>query len=368
MPADYYELLGVSREASVDEIKKAYRQQALKYHPDRNPGDSEAEEHFKEVSNAFQVLSDPEKRGIYDRFGREGLSGQGYGGFGSVQDIFSSFGDLFGDVFGFGGFGGGGTRRARGADVEVAVDLTFAEAVEGCRKDVTVRRRAACETCSGTGAAPGSRATTCSTCEGRGQVVHSQGFFMISSTCPACRGEGQTISDPCSECRGSGVMHVEDSLQVTVPAGVEGGQTLRLGGKGEVPAGGGVPGHLYVNLAVAPHPHLQRDGADVFIEVPIGFATAALGGKISVPVLKGEEEIEVPAGTQPGEVKVLRGAGIPRLDRRGRGDQLIRFQVDVPKKLSSRARELLGELAEELGDDVTRRSGLFERLGRGRKK
>jgi len=372
MPTDYYELLGVSRDASTDEIKKAYRKQALKYHPDRNPGNGEAEERFKEISNAFEVLSDPEKRRLYERYGPEGPKRAGFGGFHSVDDIFSSFSDIFGDIFGMGGLGGFGRRQARGADREVELKLTFIEAVEGCRKEVSVSRQMPCDSCAGSGAAHGSRPTACPTCGGNGQVMHTQGFFMVSTTCPSCRGKGSHIKDPCPSCDGTGHVADEDKLQVNVPAGVEDGQTLRLAGKGDV-LKGGLPGNLYVNMRVAPHEHLKREGADFFIEVPLSYPKAVLGGSVSVPVLQGTKEVEVEVGTKPGDVIVLRGAGAPRLDGPGRGDQLVRWTVDVPTELSERGEELLRELASELGDAKVgeRRSGLFERLqkrARGKRK
>jgi len=365
---DYYELLGVARSATKEEIKKAYRQLALKYHPDRNPGDHEAEERFKEISNAFQVLSDDEKRRLYDRYGAEGPGMAGFSGFSNVQDIFSSFGDLFGDIFGFGGFGGfGRTRRSRGADLEVDLVLTFLEAAEGCRKEVVVARHMACDSCKGSGASPGSSPELCRTCGGKGQVVHSQGFFMISTTCPDCRGAGQRIKEPCEDCEGKGVIAREDTLSVTVPAGVEDGQTLRLGGQGETSRQGGAPGNLYVNLHVEADERLHREGPDLFVDVHISFPLAALGGKVAIPVLKGEQEIDVPAGVQPGDVMVLRGAGVARLDGRGKGDQVLRFQVDVPKKLSRKAKDLLRDLANELGEEVPERKGLFSRFQRSKR-
>jgi len=357
---DYYELLGIARGANKDEIKKAYRQLALKYHPDRNPDNQEAEEHFKEISNAFQVLSDDEKRRLYDRYGAEGPSMAGFSGFNNVQDIFSSFGDLFGDIFGgFGGFGR--TRRARGADLEVDLLLTFLDAAEGCHKEVQVTRQVRCQACGGTGASEGSGVVMCATCGGKGQVVHSQGFFMISSPCPECRGEGKTIKDPCTKCTGSGVEQREDTLNITVPGGVEDGQTLRLSGQGEQARQGGVPGNLYVNLHVEADERLHREGPDLFVDVHISFPLAALGGMVTVPVIKGEQEVEIPAGIQSGEVMVLRNAGVPRLDGRGRGDQILRFQVDVPKKLSNRAKDLLRQVSEEMGEELPERKGLFGR-------
>jgi molecular chaperone DnaJ len=367
MSTDYYELLGVSRSASTEEIKKAYRQLALKYHPDRNPGNAEAEERFKEISNAFQVLADSEKRRIYDRFGPEGLQGGGFSGFSSVQDIFSSFGDIFGDIFGgFGGFGR--ARRARGADLEVDLVLSFLEAAEGCRKEIMVSRHVRCSNCGGSGAAPGTTKSVCATCNGKGQVVHAQGFFMISTTCPECRGQGSRITSPCSECKGSGQTLKDEKLQVTVPAGIEDGQTLRIGGKGERSMDGGASGNLFVNLHVEADERLHREGADLFVDVHLSFPLAALGGKVTVPVLKGETEVEVKAGIQPGDVVVLKGQGVPRLDGRGRGDQVLRFQVDVPTRLTDRSKELLRELALELGDEIPEKQGIFRRFGRAKKR
>jgi molecular chaperone DnaJ len=373
MATDYYELLGVSKNASADEIKKAYRQQALKYHPDRNQNNPEAEERFKEISNAFEVLSDSEKRQLYDRFGPEGPKRAGFGGFSNVEDIFSSFGDIFGDIFGMGGFGGFGRRQPRGADIEVELELSFEEAVEGARKEVTVDRHVVCEACNGSGARPGTDAKTCSTCRGKGQVMHAQGFFMVSTTCPSCNGRGSVIDDPCGSCRGKGVQRKRDRLNVAVPAGIEDGQTLRVSGKGEMPVQGGIPGHLYVHMRVQDHPELKRDGADFFTEVAVSFPKAVLGGTVRVPVFKGDKEIEIEAGTEPGDVVVLRGAGAPRLDGSGRGDQIVRVTVDIPTQLSERADGLLRELAEELDDDnlAEKPSGIFERLqkrARGRKR
>ncbi|MCK5797172.1 MAG: molecular chaperone DnaJ [Deltaproteobacteria bacterium] len=362
MSQDYYEMLGVSRDASAGDLKKAYRKLALKYHPDRNPGNAEAEETFKEISNAFQVLTDPEKRELYDRYGPDGPSRAGFGGFNNVQDIFSSFGDIFGDVFGFGGgHGGMGRRQERGSDLEIELQLTLEEAVEGCRKEIEIERLGPCDACGGSGAAPGAEARVCHTCNGKGQVMHSQGFFMISSVCPTCHGERHIISDPCDSCEGRGVVPREDTITVTIPAGVDDGQSLRLGGKGNLPAKAGVPGNLYLNLHVEAHPLLRRDGANFLLEVPLSVATAALGGTVTIPVLKGEMALDIKAGTQPGDVRVLHGAGAPRLDGRGRGDQIVRLRIDVPTKLSARAKQLFSELAQELGDD-TRRSGFFERL------
>ncbi len=365
MTTDYYELLGVSQDASTDNIKKAYRQQALKYHPDRNPGDKEAEEHFKVISNAYQVLSDPEKRGLYDRYGPEGVSRSGFSGFTDVQDIFSSFGDLFGDVFG--GLGGFRSQRSRGADLEVDLTLTFLEAAEGCERDVSVTRRVACGHCEGSGSAPGSSPVICPICKGKGQVVHSQGFFMISSTCPQCQGAGSKISDPCQECEGSGLQKKEDKLQVSIPAGVEQGQTLRLLGKGEV-SSSGIAGNLYVNILVEEDERFHREGADLFTDITLSYPMAALGGKVTIPLLKGEKKITVEPGTQAGDTMVLRGAGVAHLNGRGRGDQILRFSLDVPTQLSSKAKELLRELSTELGEEVSEKKGLFGRFQKSKRK
>jgi molecular chaperone DnaJ len=245
--------------------------------------------------------------------------------------------------------------------------LTFMEAAEGCRKEVTISRRVRCETCEGSGAAPGSAPSTCTTCGGKGQVVHSQGFFMISTACPDCRGEGRRITDPCPECEGSGIQQQDDKLQVTVPPGVEDGQTLRLAGQGES-SQHGLPGNLYVNLNAEADEHLHREGPDLFIDVHLSYPLAALGGKLEIPVLNGEKEIELKSGIQPGDVMVLKGAGVPRLDGRGRGDQIVRFQVDVPRKLSRRAEELLKELAEELGEELPEKRSLFSRFQRSKRK
>lgn len=358
----YYEVLGISRDASESEIKKAYRDVAKKCHPDRCPGDSEAEDRFKEAANAYQVLSDPDARQRYDRFGHDGVRGGGFQGFSGVEDIFSAFGDLFGDFFG--GRGRRGPRR--GNDVQVRLPLTFAEAVHGATREIEVARREPCEACDGSGAKAGTKPDVCATCKGQGQVVHSQGFFMIQSTCPACRGEGQTITDPCAECRGSGLQRNTSSLTVTVPAGVDEGQQLRLAGKGESPPGGGRPGHLYVALEIEKDERFMRDGVDVLSRVPVSYLVAALGGEIEVPTLDDDCEatttLEVKPGTQPGDVHVRRGKGIRDINGRGTGDHVVQFVVEIPKKVSKRERELLEELADEAGVATKQKKrGLFRR-------
>jgi len=367
---DLYEVLGVDRSANASELKKAYYKLAKQYHPDHNPNDKEAEDKFKEASNAYQILSDDDQRARYDRFGFDGLRGNGGGGgagFSNVEDIFSAFGDLFGDFFG--GRASGGRRQARGADLRIDLGLTFAEAVWGTTKEVKVTRDVACATCSGSGAKPGSKPETCGTCKGKGQVVHAQGFFMVQTTCPHCRGAGKQIKDPCEDCRGRGTKPETSTLSVTVPAGVDDGQTLRLAGKGEQ-APGGAAGHLYVVLHVQGDERFRRDNEDVLTEVPISFVKAALGGEIEISTLEdnclGTSTLKIEPGIQPGDVVVRRGQGIPRVGESGRGDHVIQFKVEIPKKLSARQEELLRELAEDLGESVKeKRGGLFGRSKKG---
>lgn len=354
---DYYEVLGVARDASAAEIKRSYRKLAVKYHPDRNPEDAEAEERFKEAAEAYEVLSDPEKRTLYDRFGHDGPQQAGFSGFGDVEDIFSHFSSIFSD---FGDFFGRGRRSARrGRDIVVELDLEFMEAVKGVTKTVTVRRHAPCETCDGTGAKPGTEPAVCSTCGGQGVVMHRQGIFTARLTCPTCQGSGATIKEKCPKCKGAGNLPKEEKIKVSVPAGVDEGQSLRLSGKGEAGPPGGVQGDLYVALHVAPDERFTREGADIYCEVPISFAQAALGAHVKIPVIGGESEYEVKAGTQPGQIDVLKGEGIPRLDGYGNGDQVVRLVVEVPKKLTKRQRELLQALADEEGSEVNAKRSWF---------
>jgi len=364
---DLYEVLGVERGASQSDLKKAYRRLAQQYHPDKCPDDKSAEDKFKEAANAYQILSDDEKRSLYDRYGFEGINSRGGGGpgagFSNVDDIFSAFGDLFGDFFG--GRQGGGRRQARGADLRVDLQLTFPEAVWGCTKDVKITRQIGCATCNASGASPGSKPETCRTCQGKGQVVHAQGFFMVQSTCPQCRGQGKTIKDPCEDCRGRGTKPETAELSVTVRPGADDGQTLRLAGKGRsVP--GGQTGNLYVVLHVQGDERFKREGDDILTEIPVSFVKAALGGEIEVYTLEdncnGVATIDLKPGTQPGDVVVRRGQGVPHVGEHGRGDQVIQFKVEIPKKLTSRQEELLRELATELGEDgVREKRGLFGR-------
>jgi len=352
---DYYEVLCVDRSASATEIKKAYRRLALELHPDRNPGNPEAEERFKIASEAYSVLSDAEKRETYDRYGHDGLRGRGFEGVGDISDVFSHFQDLFGEFFGgFGGFGGSRARRGptRGADVRASVRLTLEEAAFGAKKDITIVHPVPCGPCDGTGA-EGGKLETCPACGGRGQVAHSRGAFVLSTTCARCAGRGSTAARACPECEGRGSVHAERKVSMTVPAGVDEGQTMRLTGQGQPGRMRGPPGHLYVTVEVEPDPRFHRDGCDILHELHLSFPQAALGTELQVPTLSDEPEtIRIPAGVQPGDTMVVEGAGIPRLDGRGRGNLVVVLQVDVPKDLSSRARELLEELERTFEEGV----------------
>ena len=348
---DYYEILGVGRDADVAELKRAYRKLALELHPDRNPDDKEAEARFKEASEAYQVLSDAEKRGLYDRFGHDGPRGSGFGsGFSNMGDIFSAFGDIFGDMFG--GFGGSSRASARGADLETRVELSLAEVAKGATKEIKVRRRVACRDCAGTGAEAGSGRERCLQCGGRGQVMHQQGFLMIQTTCPICRGEGSIVRKPCPTCRGGGLTLAEETFQVTIPPGVEDGSTLRLSGRGEVAPGGGQPGNLYVSLHVTNDQRFERDGADLHTLVTLSFPQAALGATIHAPSLDGDIEVAISAGTQPGDTVTLRGKGLPRLQGRGTGDLVVHLKLVVPKTLSPEQEQSLRAFASAGGDVV----------------
>jgi molecular chaperone DnaJ len=359
---DYYEVLGLTRTADAAEMKRAYRRLAMELHPDRNPDNPEAESKFKEASEAYQVLTDPERRAHFDRYGHAGPP-QGFGaGFNDVGDIFSAFSDIFGDVF----RSGGGRAPTRGADVETRLSITFAEAAVGVTKDVKIRRRAPCASCSGTGARAGSSPEVCQQCGGRGQVMHSQGFLMISTTCPICRGEGRIVRSPCADCRGTGIDHQEDTLQIAIPAGVDDGSTLRLMGRGEAALRGGRPGNLYVILRVEPDPRFERNGADLHTEIMVSFPQLALGDKIAVPTLDGEAEVDLPAGTQPGGTLTLSGKGMPRLEERGSGDIIVHVKLQVPTTLTPEEEEALRAYAAAGGQRVSQqRSGFF---GRKKKK
>jgi molecular chaperone DnaJ len=349
---DYYEVLGLQRGCEVAEIKKSYRRLAMEHHPDRNPGDHAAEERFKELAEAYQVLSDPEKRELYDRYGHAGPRQAGFQGFSGIEDILSLFADFFGGGF---GFAGGGRGRAPGQevgdDLQEQLTLTLREAAKGCQKPLDLTRLVHCQACAGSGGKPGSQPAACGTCGGRGQVAHNQGIFMIATTCPSCRGRGRVVKDKCPECKGGGVERKRESVMVNVPAGIDDGQTLRVPGKGMAGPNGGPPGHLYVTFQVEPDPQFEREGDDLYTEVPLSFAQAALGARVSVPTLDEPIEVDVAAGTQPGTIKVLRGKGMPNVHGRGVGDLAVRLTVAVPRKLSAEQKRAVEELAKVLGPD-----------------
>lgn len=340
---DYYEVLGVEKGAEAAAIKSAYRRKAMEFHPDRNPGSKDAEERFKEAAEAYEVLSDPEKREMYDRYGHAGARQAGFDGFSGVEDIFSHFADIFGgDLF---GFGGGRGRSARGADLKTRVELTFEEAMKGTRKEVTFDRTVRCDKCSGTGAKAGTGMETCRTCNGRGQVVQAMGFMRIASPCPTCRGQGRVIKERCEECRGGGVSRRTDTVTIDIPAGIDDGRTMRVNGRGGYSAAGGAPGNLYIEFSVARDPRFERDGDDLWTEASVSFSQAVLGAEIEVPTIDGSRKLRVEPGTQPGTVFTLPRQGAPNLEHGGRGDLHVRLQVRVPRELGAEQRKLIEQLA-----------------------
>ncbi|WP_437223798.1 molecular chaperone DnaJ [Planctomicrobium sp. SH661] len=343
---DYYEVLEVTRTATFEEIKRSYKKMALKHHPDRNPGDTEAVIKFKECAEAYEVLSDSEKRSRYDQYGHAGVSGAGRGRSGGAQDINDIF-DAFGDLFGFGG-GARGRRSGptRGSDLQTSVVLTLKEAAVGCSKDVQLHRHKTCPTCDGSGAEAGSKPETCEYCGGHGQVVQAQGFFRVQTTCPACRGQGQVVRNKCDDCQGSGLVGEVVTRTVSIPAGIDNGQSLCLRGEGEAGPRGGPSGDLYIEVTVEEHSIFRREGSHLICRIPVSYSQAALGATLEVPLVVGKDELKIPAGTQPGQVFRLKGKGMP--DPRGRsvGDLHVEIQVVVPKKLSEKHEELLRQLAE----------------------
>ncbi len=341
---DYYEILDVKPTASEEEIKKNYRRKAMKYHPDKNPGNKKAEEQFKEAAEAYEVLSDKQKRDIYDHYGHEGLSSTGFRGFSGFDDIFSHFSDIFEDVFGFGGVRGRSHSFARtGADLRYDLKISFLDAAFGLTTTIELEKLATCHECQGTGAAPGSSPETCRTCQGRGQVIQSSGFFTISSTCPQCGGHGKLISKPCNTCKGLGQENITKNVQLKIPAGVETGSRLRLRGEGESGDHGGTIGDLYVFLHVEEHEYFTRSNDDIICRVPISVVQAALGATIEVPTLQDTEKIKIPKGTQTGKTFRLKGKGIPHVRGFGSGDQIIDIFVQTPTDLSKKQEELLKE-------------------------
>jgi len=340
---DYYEVLGVDRNATDQELKASYRKLALNYHPDRNPGDKEAEEKFKEAAEAYEVLRDSQKRRIYDQYGHQGLEGSGFSGFGGFDDIFSSFSDIFEDFFGFGTRRRSRSRVQRGSDLRYDLRLGFMEAAFGTETAIDVEKLAECPTCKGSGCEPGTHPETCSYCNGTGQATRSQGFFTVSTTCPSCRGKGQAIPHPCPDCRGAGQVAVRKKVAVKIPAGVDNGSRLRLTGEGEAGAFGGPPGDLYVFIEVEPHEFFTRNNTDVVCQLEISFVQAALGDKIKVRTLNGKKTLEIPKGTQPGDIFRMPGEGIPSLRGNRRGDQIVQVLIKTPTHLSKKQVELLKE-------------------------
>jgi molecular chaperone DnaJ len=364
---DYYEILGVSKSAAAEEIKKAYKKLALANHPDRNPDDPEAIGRFKEAAEAFEVLGDQNKRSRYDRFGHAGVAG-GNGrsaGFNDVSDIFDAFGDLF-EGFGFsfsGNRGSRGGRASRGASLQTSLTIKLEEAASGCTREIELKRHETCTTCQGTGAKPGTTPQKCDYCGGHGQVVQSRGFFRVQTTCPACRGEGTVIREKCEDCSGAGKIPKTVRLEVNVPAGVDNGMQLCLRGEGEAGSLGGPRGDLYVDLNIPEHPFFKRDGVNLLCQIPVTDTHAALGSEIEIPLLKGRHQLNIPAGTQPGEVVRIRGAGLP--DPRGhrKGDLLVNIQLEVPRKLNAKHEKALRELAEfEHANVSAHRKSFFEKI------
>jgi molecular chaperone DnaJ len=366
VPRDYYEVLEIGRDADSAAIKKAYRKVALRDHPDRNPDDPEAEERFKEASEAYEVLSNDEKRQIYDRFGHEGLKGRGFEPhFTDSSDIFSAFADIFGFGDMFGGRGGGRRRGPRrGADLEYPLRIDFLEAAHGTKKEIEVSRHAHCGTCEGSGLKAGASRNTCQTCGGAGQVIQQQGFLQIRISCPTCSGVGNTVApgDRCETCRGTGRQRASETLQVTIPAGVDTGMQLRLVGKGEVGDPGAPAGNLFVTIQVTPHEVFKRDGPHTYVSLPVPYPVMVLGGEITVPTIDGEETLNVPKGTSSGKVFTLNRRGVPRVNGRGpRGDHHVQVVVDVPTSVTEEESELLRQLAE-LHDTQIQEKGFWKWL------
>ena len=339
---DYYEILGVAKDVSKPELKKAYRKLAIKYHPDKNPDNKEAEEKFKEASEAYEVINDDHKRQIYDQFGHRGLEGAGHRGPSGFEDIFSSFGDIFEDFFGFGSGSSGGNRVRRGSDLRYNMTIDFMEAAFGTEKTISIPKLDICDSCKGSGCEEGTSSQTCPHCHGTGQFIQSQGFFKVKTTCPYCKGHGSIIPNPCRKCSGAGRVEITRKVQVKIPAGVDVGSKLRLTGEGEAsPSPEGTCGDLYVVINVKPHKFFQRDNMDIICAIDISFIQAALGDEITIPTLVGEEKFKIPKGTQYGDVFRLRGEGIASLRTGRRGDQIIKVIIKTPTKLNKKQIKLL---------------------------
>ena len=343
---DYYEILGVCQDVDDDELKKAYRKLALQYHPDRNPGNKEAEELFKEAAEAYEVLRDPKKRRIYDQYGHQGLEGSGFSGFGGFEDIFSSFGGIFEDFFGFSSGGRSTSSGRRGSDLRYDLTLEFNEAAFGVETKINIEKMETCPRCKGSASEPGTRPVKCSYCNGSGQYVRSQGFFSVRTTCPYCRGKGQSITDPCTECNGTSNVMVSKKVAIKIPAGVDSGSKLRLTGEGAAGSHGGPNGDLYIFIQVKPHQFFQRDNTNIIYQAEISFVQAALGANITVPTLKDEKMLEIPKGTQYGDKFRLHGEGIPSLRSGLRGDQIVQIIIKTPTHLNKKQISLLKNFAK----------------------
>jgi molecular chaperone DnaJ len=367
---DYYEILGVQKNTSKEDIKKAYRKMAMQYHPDRNPGNAEAEAKFKEASEAADVLLDDEKKTRYDQFGHAGMNGQGFGGgAGGFQGDFSDFGDIFGDIFGdmLGGQRRGGRGRGRssgrpGDDLQMEVEIDFSEAAFGLEKTISLTKNVKCETCNGSGAKTGSSPSTCDYCHGHGEVRRQQGFFTVASTCPKCNGSGSMIKDPCGTCNGQGKKKKKVDLQVKIPAGIDDGQRLKLSNEGDAGSNGGPNGDLYVVVRIKQHELFERDEFDVHCTVPVSFSQAALGCELEVPTLSGKVALKIPAGTQSGVKMRLKSKGIQRLGGYGMGDQIVTVHVETPTKLSNEQKDLLKRLQELEPNSNPMSRGFFDKV------
>lgn len=354
---DYYQVLGVSRNCTCEEVKKAYRKKALQYHPDKNPGDKEAEEKFKEAAEAYSVLMDPEKRSIYDRYGHQGLRGEGFSGFsGFDSSIFQDFEDILGNFFNF-GFGDifGGSRTGRrypqkGRDLAVEVKINLEEAASGVEKEIQISRSETCPICHGSKTKPGSQTRDCPTCQGRGKIRSQQGFFSLIQTCPRCGGTGTIITDPCEKCGGTGKIKKKKKISFEIPAGVEDGMKLRIRGEGEAGEQGAPKGDLYVLIRVKKHKFFQRKGPNLLCEINISFPKAALGTKVKIPSLEGDEIMEIPSGIQSGNIMKLKGKGMQNLNNHRKGDLLVKVNVETPKKLNKKQKKILEDFAESTGE------------------